>query len=139
VKSLSAIGAVALAFSSALPAAASCTQAELAGKWTAYSVSQPGSSLAWTTCQLTISAAGTFGIATSACINSANTSAKAKGSLKLQNAAQCVFAGTINFPAYDVTDTVRSVTLMINKQEATRIGGGGADGSAFVFNMAKLQ
>jgi hypothetical protein len=139
VKSLSAIGAVALALSSALPAAASCTQAELAGKWTAYSVSQPGRTLLWTTCQLTITAAGNFGIATSACVNSAGNSAKAKGSLTLQNAAQCVFTGTINLPAYGITYTVRSATLMINKQEATGIGGGGADGSAFVFNMAKLQ
>lgn len=139
MKSLSAIGAVTLALSSALPAAASCNQAQLAGKWTAYSLSQPGSSLLWTTCALTISAAGNFGIATSGCVNSANTSAKARGSLKLEDAAQCVFAGTINFPAYNITYTVRSVTLMINKQEATGIGGGGADGSAFVFNMAKLQ
>jgi hypothetical protein len=123
----------------AAPANASCTQAQLAGIWTAQSVSAVGGQLTWTTCTLTINAAGAFPANKSACLDSLGVESDGEGSFKLFNAANCAFDGTVHFIGYGTNAYIRNLTLSIDHQTAAGIGGGGAYGGVFVFNMVKVK
>lgn len=138
MKKLIPIAAVISALTSA-QAIAACTQGNLAGTWTAYSVSVNSGALAWTTCTLVINAAGGFSTNTSACLTSSGVSANAQGTLKLFKAATCAFNGSIKFPAYGTTDYIRAVTVSLDHMTASGIGGGGSYGGVFVFNMVRTK
>ena len=129
-----------LAASAGSPAQAACTQPQLAGTWTAESLSlDSGGHLLWITCKLDIGTAGGFFAKTSACLNSDRQRSEARGSLKLFSTANCAFEGSINLVGYQSTLYVRNLTLSLDHQVASGIGGGGSYGSAFVFNLVKVK
>ena len=129
-----------LAASAAYPAQA-CTQPQLAGTWTAETLSLgTGGHLLWITCTLDIGTAGGFTAGTSACLNSSGQRSEARGTLKVFNAANCAFSGTVNLVGYQSNLFVRNLTLSMDHNVAAGVGGGGEKyGSAFSFNMVKVK
>lgn len=124
----------------ATPAGATCTQPDIAGTWTAYSIGKDTFSgqLEWVVCNLVINKAGGFARTTSSC-KAANTTVQAHGILTLSTPAKCAFSGTITVANGSQTDQIPSLTLSPDKQ--TAIGVGGQDGTAdvFVFSMVRTQ
>lgn len=117
-----------------------CVQSQMAGYWNAYSVGeQSNASLGWTACFLVIDAKGNFTTAASACADSQGREAKVRGTLKLQNAAKCLFSGSITAPSLASSTTVKALALAINHETANGIGGGSESQGAFVFNMTKAK
>ena len=130
----------ALITGSIAPTYASCTQAQLAGTWTAQSVFQNNAGyLSWSTCTLTINTAGAFSAKTSGCLNSLGQRSTTFGSIRLFSAPTCAYDGTLDLLGYGTTAYIRNVTLSIDHQSAAGIGGGGAYGGVFVFNMVKIK
>lgn len=122
----------------AASAQGACTQANIAGTWTAYSISQDDSGeLAWTACNLVINTAGAFTTVTSSCTASGQT-VQVQGSLKLAVAARCAYSGSIAIPN-DVTDPLPSITLSLDKQTAIGVGGKDGTNNVFVFSMVKTK
>ena len=139
MKTLLATGLL-LAASAAYPAQAACTQPQLAGTWTAESLTQGAAGhLVWITCTLDISTAGGFLASTSACLNSDSQRSEARGTLKLFDAANCAFQGNINLVGFKSNLSIRNLTLSLDHQVASGIGGGGTYGSAFAFNLVKVK
>jgi len=122
----------------ATPAGANCSQANIAGTWTAYSLSQDSGELAWTACNLVISTAGTFTTAGSSCTASGVT-VKVQGSVKLAAAAKCAFSGSINAPSAGQTDPIPSLTLSLDKQTAIGVTGTNGAGNVSAFSMVKTK
>jgi len=128
----------ALLIVAAMPAGAACTQANIAGTWTAYSLSQDNSGeLAWTGCNLVISTAGAFTTASSSCTASGQT-VKVQGSVKLIGTAKCVYSGSISIPG-QVTDPIPSLTLSLDRQTAIGVTGHNGAGNVSAFSMVKTQ
>lgn len=127
-----------LMLAAAAPAGASCTQADIAGTWTAYSLTQDSGQLAWTACNLVISTAGTFGTASSTCTASGQT-VKVQGSIKLTAAAKCAYGGSISAPAIGQSDPIPSVTLSLDKQTAFGVTGTNAAGNVSGISMVKTK
>ncbi len=137
---LSAIGALLLGAALSHPAEATCTQANIAGTWTATSVSQQSNYvLAWVGCALTINAQGNFKTNNSGCIASNNNHSYAQGQFKLVDASLCSYSGTIQFPIYGTYGVLQIATLSMDHQIVSGIGGGLGQGGAFVFNMVKVK
>jgi hypothetical protein len=135
---LKALIPAALSILAALPAEAACTQANIAGTWTAYAVSQDEmNDLAWSACDLVIGAAGAFTGSNSTC-TAAGVTVKVQGSLKLTNAARCAYSGSISLGS-GLTDPIPSLTLSLDRQTAAGVGGKNGGGNVFVFNMVKTQ
>lgn len=122
----------------ATPAGATCKQADIAGTWTAYSLSQDSGQLAWAACNLVISTAGTFTTAGSSCTASGHT-VQVQGSVKLSGAAKCAFSGSISAPAIGQTDPIPSLTLSLDKQTAVGVTGHNGAGNVSAFSMVKTQ
>jgi len=140
MKPLLSAGAVLAGLALSNPVLASCTQAQLAGTWTAQSVSlDTNGYLAWTTCTLSINTVGGFSANTSACLNSLGQKSNAQGSLKVFNAANCAYDGALNLVNFLTTVYVRNFTLSMDHLTGSGIGGGGAYGGVFVFNMVKVK
>jgi len=133
--------ALLLAASAAYPAQAACTQAELAGTWTAETLSlATGGRLIWITCTLAINAVGGFTANTSACLNSNGQRSDARGTLKVFDAPNCAFAGNVNLVGFKSNLYVRNLTLAQDHSVASGVGGGGNQyGSAFSFNLVKVK
>jgi hypothetical protein len=122
----------------AASAQGACTQADIAGTWTAYSISQDQThQLAWTACNLVIGASGAFTTASSSC-SAAGQTAKVQGSLKLSSAAKCAYSGSIAIP-HQVTDPIPSLTLSLDKQTAMGAGGKNGTSDVFAFSMVKTK
>ena len=129
-----------LAASAAYPAQAACTQAQLAGTWTAQALSLgTGGHLIWVTCSLAINDVGGFTAKTSACLNDDGQRSEARGTLKIFNAPNCAYSGNINLVGYKSNLFVRNLTLSTDHNVASGIGGGGKYGSAFSINMVEVK
>jgi hypothetical protein len=129
-----------LAASAASPAQAACTQAQLAGTWTAEALSLgTGGHLIWITCTLVINTAGGVELKTSACLNDDGQRSDARGSLKIFSGLNCAYSGGINLVGYKSDLSVRNLTLSTDHNVASGIGGGGNFGSAFSINMIKVK
>lgn len=140
MKSLSVVGAAAIALASAFPAAASCTLANIAGTWSTYSVAQASNgALDWEGCTLTITNKGGFSTSNSQCVDSFGNKAPALGQFNLVNPAICNFGGTMSFPKFGVSITIRAMTLSLDHMTTSGIGGGAQFGGVFVFNMVKTK
>ena len=138
MKSILPICATVIGLMAPAAAQATCTQADLSGTWTAYTVAQPNNqALAWVVCSLVINAGGVLTTATSACENSNGVTARPQGRISLAKAAICAFSGSIDYPAYGVGGTIQSLTLAMNKQSGTGIGTGSS--GVFVLNMVKVK
>ena len=140
MKTLLAAGLL-LAASATYPAQAACTQAQLAGTWTAEALTQGSAGhLLWVTCTLIINDAGGFVANTSACVNNEGQRSEARGTLKILNAANCAFSGNVNLVGYKSYLYVRNLTLSTDHNVASGIGGGGPQyGSAFSINLVKVK
>src|SRR6185437_3434420 len=130
-----------LAASAAYPAQAACTQAQLAGTWTASTLSLgTGGHLIWITCSLAINTAGGFTSGTSACLNSNGQQSEARGTLKIFDAANCAYSGNVNLVGFKSNLFVRNLSLSQEHNVASGVGGGGNQfGSAFSFNLIKVK
>ena len=129
----------ALLVAAAVPAHAACTQANIAGTWTAYSLSQDNSGqLAWTTCNLVINTSGAFSTANSSCTASGQTVA-VQGSVKPTGAARCAYSGSITAPSVGTTDPIPSLTLSLDKQSAIGVTGTNGAGNVSGFSMMKIK
>ena len=100
----------------AASAQGACTQADIAGEWTAYSILQDNTGkLAWTACTLAINAQGKFTTATSFCKGLGRT-LPVHGVLTTEAATKCLFEGSMT-NTQDVTVPIQ-VTLSLDKQTA---------------------
>ena len=134
-RELPLIAAALSALATASPADAACTQAQAAGTWAAYSVGAQSGSVYWIKCTLTIKTNGAF--SAGSCIQSNGASSPASGTVKLTNAANCTYSGSITFTADGVTSTVNQATLSQSKELVDGVGtflGGG-----FAFNMVRIK
>jgi len=139
MKKLLSLGAALVALAAA-HANATCTQANIAGVWTLYSGGiVTAGKLNWTTCNLTINAAGAFTSKASACRNSLGQQFDASGSIKISDASKCAYDGSVYIPSFNTTTYMRAFTLSIDHQVGNGVGGGGAYGNPFVFNMVKVK
>jgi hypothetical protein len=128
--------ALLLAFS--VTAQAACTQADIAGTWTAYSISQDQTGrLAWTSCNMVIGQGGAFTSATSSC-SASGVSVQVHGSLKLGSAARCLYSGSIT-SSEGATDPITSLTMSLDKQSVTGAGGRNGRANVFMFSMMKTK
>jgi hypothetical protein len=135
---LKALIPAAILIVAAMPAEAACTQANIAGTWTAYSIGLDSGQLAWVSCNLVIDTAGAFSAGTSTCTASGQT-ANAQGSLKLSAVAKCRYTGSLTIVQASHTDPIPSLTLSLDKQTASGVGAQNGSGNVFVFNMVKTQ
>jgi hypothetical protein len=136
---IKAIIPAAFALACAASAQGACTQANIAGTWTAYSVGQDDrGQLAWVACRLVINPAGAFTSATSTC-TAAGRTVQAQGSLKLSVPANCAYNGSISIVQAGSTDPIPSLTLSPDKQSATGVGGRNGSGNVFMFSMVKTK
>jgi hypothetical protein len=120
-------------------AVAACSQSNVAGTWTAYSVSEPNGDLGFVACTLVINSAGTFGPTNSVCGSSvASGTTKAKGTVTLLDGPSCSYKGSITLISYGETDSVKLATLSLSKDTVSGVGIG-QSGGAFVFNMVKTK
>jgi len=122
----------------ATPAGAACTQANLAGTWTAYSIGLNGSQLAWVSCNLVIGPLGAFIGASSSCAASGET-VKVKGALRLSAPAKCAFSGSLTILPARGTNPIPSLTLSLDKQTAAGVGGANGSGNVFTFLMVRTK
>ena len=127
----------ALLIAAAAPVQAACTQANIAGTWTAYVLTQDSGQLSSVVCNLVINTAGAFSTANSSCTASGQTVA-VQGSVKPSAAARCAFSGSINSPAVGSTDPV-SLTLSLDKQSAVGVTGTNGAGNVSGFSMVKTK
>lgn len=126
------------ALACAASAHAACTQANIAGKWTAYSFSQDQvGALAWTTCLLAIDSQGQFTAGTSYCAASGQK-VQVHGALTALSPSICLYAGSIT-SSQGVTDPIPSLTLSLDKQSATGAGGKNGSGNVFMFSMVRTK
>jgi len=140
MKSLFQFWGISVGLAMAVPAGATCTQANLAGTWTATSLSRTAAGdLAWTTCDLVINAQGRFVAATSKCNGSQGDASPAQGSLALAKPASCAYAGSITLTKYRQTNRIRLATLSLDHQVVSGVGGGLGAGGTFTFNMVKTK
>jgi len=130
----------ATALGTAVPAGATCKQADIAGTWTAYSIGKDSTNnqLAWVSCNLVISAGGAFSTATSSCVSSGHT-VTVQGTLSLSGPAKCLYTGSLTIPSGPHTDPLPSVTLSLDKQTAAGAGGHNGTTDVFVFTMVKTK
>ncbi len=140
MKKLLSVGIALLALGAA-HANAACTQANIAGIWALYSDGiVTAGTLNWSSCDLTINAAGVFTSKTSACVNSLGQQFNASGSMQILNASKCTYHGSLYVPAFNKTTYVRAFTLSIDHQVGNGVGGGdGGYGNPFVFNMVRVK
>lgn len=116
-----------------------CTQANIAGTWTAYSIGLDDThKLSWVSCNLVINTAGAFSGATSSCTASGQT-AKAQGAIKLFSVPKCTYKGTLTIPQANHTDPIPSLTLSLDKQTAIGAGGNNGTTDVFAFSMVKTR
>lgn len=137
---LKGIALSALLAGSAMPAQAVCTQANIAGTWTVTALAHLSTGeIGWNSCKLIINAAGKFTASTSGCSESDNISTTASGAIKLINAAQCAYDGTITFPGTGVTRTIRLATLSLDHQVVSGVVGGTGYGPGAILTMIKIK
>jgi len=106
----------------AVSAQGACTQADIAGEWTTYSILQDNTGkLAWTACTLAINALGKFTAAKSFCKGLGRT-VPVHGVLTTVAPTKCLFDGSMT-NSQAVTTPIQ-VTLSLDKQTATGVGGG---------------
>jgi hypothetical protein len=135
---IKAIIPAAFALACAAPAQAACSQADIAGRWTAYSFSQDQTgSLAWAACVLNINAQGQFTAGPSYCSASGQT-VQIHGALTTSAASVCLFSGSIT-SSQNVTDPIPSITLSLDKQSAMGAGGKNGTGGVFMFSMVRTK
>lgn len=112
---------------------ASCTQADGAGSWQAYSIFAESGGSAWLRCRLSINSVGT--VATNACTRSDGvTASMTNGHINLVNAARCTFTGS--FKLHGILNTIRHSTMSRDKISAEGVGT--YPGGIFSFNLTKL-
>ena len=124
----------------AASAQGACTQADIAGTWTAYSIGidSTNGQLAWVACNLVINTAGGFTGGTSTCTASGHT-VNAQGSLKIFAAAKCAYKGSLTIVQAGHTDPIPSLTLSMDKQTASGAGANNGSGNVFMFSMVKTK
>jgi hypothetical protein len=116
-----------------------CTQADIAGTWTAYSVGQDDTGrLAWVSCNLVVGPAGEFTKAASSC-TAAKSTEQAQGFLKLLSAVKCAYKGSLSIVQAGATNPIPSLTLSQDKQSATGVGGLDGGINVFMFSMVKTK
>jgi hypothetical protein len=126
------------AIACAAPTQAACTQADLAGKWTAYVFTQDDTGkLAWIACTMVINAQGEFQTGTSFCKASGQTQ-QVHGALRTQSAPMCLFAGTIT-TGQGAANSIPSLTLSLDKQSATGAAGKNGSRNVSMFSMMKVK
>lgn len=136
---IKAIIPAAILFAFGATAHAACTQADIAGTWTAYSVGQDDTGrLAWVSCELVIGPTGGFTKTTSSC-TAAKSTVQAQGSLKLLSGAKCAYKGSLTIVQANHTDPIPSLTLSQDKQSATGVGGRDGGSNVFMFSMVKTK
>jgi hypothetical protein len=112
---------------------AACTQAQLAGRWKAYSAGVDNQFSYWTSCTIIINATGF--IANTTCINSFNfTGNLTQGRIVLGHAPTCAFNGGFTFAGE--RNTLRNMTLSLDKQTAAGVGV--FPGGSFIFSMVRM-
>jgi hypothetical protein len=135
VRKLLSIGA-ALAALAALPASAACSQANAIGTWKLYSAGASTNGAVWSKCTLVIAAGGAFG-GSSVCSNSVGQSTGASGHVRLSNAANCTFAGSLTYKLGGAVSTVNEATMALSHQTVTGVGT--FSNGEFVFTMVKIR
>jgi hypothetical protein len=122
--------ATGLALASAHAASAACTQADVAGRWQAYSINSVG---AWVRCRLSIDGAGN--IANNTCITSLNTAVgMTGGKVQLSSGFYCTFTGS--FFLGGAPNTIRHSTMARDKFSVEGVGV--FPGGAFNFSLTRL-
>ena len=59
--------------------------------------------------------------------------------MKVFNAATCAFDGSLTLTSYRTTFYIRNLTVSLDHQTGSGIGGGGSYGGVFVFSMVKTK
>jgi hypothetical protein len=114
---------------------AACTQANLSGKWQAYTSSWETKSKIsyWSRCTFTVNAAGTMSAAS--CVNSLGQSGPMTGGkVKISKEATCTY--TAQFVVGGALNKVGHGTLAKDKYTASGVGT--FPGGGFLFTMTKL-
>jgi hypothetical protein len=136
---IKAIFPAALLLATAATAQGACTQADIAGTWTTYTVGQDNTGrLAWVSCNLVISPAGGFTKANSFCTATASI-AQAQGTLKLFSGPKCAYKGSITIVQGGAASAIPSLTLSQDKQSASGVGGVDGRGNVFMLTMVKTK
>jgi hypothetical protein len=136
---IKAIVPAALLLATAATAQGACTQADIAGTWTAYTVGQDNTGrLAWVSCNLVIGSAGGFTKATSFCTAAASL-VQAQGALKLLSGAKCAYKGSITIVQAGAANAIPSLTLSQDKQSASGVGGLDGGSNVFMLTMVKTK
>jgi len=124
----------------AASAQSACTQADVAGTWTAYVVSQDTiGELAWTSCRFIIDATGAFKSTNSTCSATGHV-VRVQGSLSLSAPALCAYKGAITISnRQGATSNIPSLTLSMDKQTAMGAGGENGANDVFMFSMVRIK
>lgn len=120
-----------LAATLATPAHAACIQADLAGRWNAYTMAGSGQV---TRCAVTVNRFGAVGATNCTFFDGTNsgTLVMSGGTMKLSDATRCAFQGSFVFNG--VTSTMRELSLNKN---GTVQGIGTSPGGTFMLSMTR--
>ena len=127
--------AITLAVLGPATAHAACTQADLEGKWQAYTMTLSQSVYGVARCTMTIGAGGAIA-ASSRCTDQNNYSAAMQmGSVSLSNAGACTFTGQFRWQG--TVYRILHGTIATDKRTASGIGTF-AGGGGFLFVLSEL-
>jgi hypothetical protein len=135
IRTLSGAAMVLALTANVMPANAACIQGNAAGTWAAYSAGTTKGVYYWFKCALTIGPAGK--IIAGSCTESNGLASPITGQVKLTEAANCTFTGTLNFTKFKETATVDQATLSLDRQAV--LGIGSILTNKFSFNMLKTK
>jgi hypothetical protein len=114
---------------------AACTQADLAGKWQAYTMSASAGGPGLARCTMTVTANGTIAASSSRCTDHANSSAPMQvGSVKLTDEAACTFNGQFRWAG----TLYRILHGTVAKDKRTASGIGTFTNGGFLFVLTEL-
>ena len=116
---------------------ATCTQANLAGKWGVY-VQSNGTNNYAIACEVVINAKGAISASNSGCAATNGASSPVNGSLLLKSGSQCNYAGTVTLTAFGLKQTFLRSTLTPDRGTLMGVGYEPASGVGYIFTMARM-